>query len=319
MTRVSSRCFSDPRGRSEAEWLAIIDELLLSLEAFCETSVELGPYWMDIGDRGYASAALGTRLRARGPLRDIPCDSWEAALCLTGSGDETYIDALVFPFVDGSTLTPRGRFADLPDDDVTDIDVYWLHLEPGGWEDRGWSPPHGHGEWREVQEPGDACFTSVTCTVAAGRDEPAGSCPAARRAPGTSDRARGPRAGSQASTVGRAATASLDCEVAFAKHFRGKVGAVSVSINSLTRNGDGRVVAPPPRVRVPRIGDSRRVPAWFSDAGPELIARVDLASVVVPGGWTPGDYRVELRWHATFDGTSEEAFLSDALELSIPQ
>jgi hypothetical protein len=226
---------ADPRGRSEEEWHEVLNWLLVTLSGHTGSRVELGPYWMDVKATNAASASMGARVRAQGALLNIPSDSWEGALCLTGGAEGAYVDLIGFPFLGGSTLTPEGRLAELGDD--PDVDEYWFHMSGGTWQTKGWHS-EGYDEWSSIRAPGDACFVGVSCELE--------------------------------STLPQASP--IICRATAGKDDQGRIAEVSVSVNLLRRDG-ATLISPPPASVIPRNGQPERRPAQLTSGGAEIDLR----------------------------------------------
>lgn len=165
ITDLDELAVADPRGRTEGEWLEVFEHLLTSLSATTRAKIEVGAYWLDVGSTA-ASASLGARIRADGPLLWTSSDCWEAAFCITGGREGAYVDVMAFPFLRGSVVTRDGRMTDLDGDH--EVEELWLHYADGRWEDRGWHYPEGAGEWDYVREPGHLSFRALRCRSAKG-------------------------------------------------------------------------------------------------------------------------------------------------------
>ena len=134
-TKLERLVLADPRGRSEAEWLDVMEFALTRLTELAGPAIEVGEYWLDVGATS-ASASLGARIRASGPLLWTTSDCWEAAFCISGGIEGAHVDVFAFPFLKGSTINRAGRIEDLADD--KNVDEFWLHYADGRWEERGW-------------------------------------------------------------------------------------------------------------------------------------------------------------------------------------
>lgn len=267
----------DPRGRSEEEWLDVLELLLSRLEGMTGSKIEVGAYWMDVRATS-ASAALGARIRADGPLLGTASDCWEAALCITGDQEGAYVDAMAFPFLRGSVVNRDGRLVDLPGN--SEVDELWLHHEEGRWEDKGFRYPDGPGEWDHIRAPGDAFFRNLFCSAV--RPEVAAGEPVAV-------------------TVDHRAVVEVSLEV-----------EAAVSIHRLWRDGR-EIVEAPPATPLPRPGSERRLAVELGD----LPGEVRLDALSIPGGWAPGRYRIELRLHHAPRPTSRDADISEPVEIKI--
>jgi hypothetical protein len=152
----------DPRGWAIQTWMTVLEVLVRKLGEKVNTSVEIGPYWLDTGFNS-ASASLGVRIRANDPLLWVASDCWEAALCITGGSEGIYADVIAFPFLEESVVTRRGRMAAMAVQD--DVDEFWLQYADGTWNERGWRYPDGAGEWNHVCVPGTAFFRSLNLVM----------------------------------------------------------------------------------------------------------------------------------------------------------
>lgn len=268
---------ADPRGRTEEVWLDVFEHLLASLSAMTRAKIEIGAYWLDVGSTG-ASASLGARIRADGPLLWTGSDCWEAAFCITGGGDGAHVDVIAFPFLRGSVLTRHGRIQDLEGDH--EVEEFWLHFAKGRWEDRGWHSPEGAGEWDHVRRPGGAFFRGVSCSTA---------------------RARFTTSEPLIISVAR----SDDGDTSLGDH-------ASLSIHRLLRDGR-EILEAPSMAPVPRPGSSLRRPLGAT----MLPAAFRLDSVPVPGGWGPGQYQLEARLNYARGPTSCDSDISEATQFEV--
>jgi hypothetical protein len=266
----------DPRGWGESEWLDVLELLLARLRVATRAEIELGEYWMYLGPES-ASAALGARIRADGPLLWTDSDCWEAAFCVTGGSEGAYADVMAFPFRSGSVVTRGGRSADLPGEH--DVDEFWLHHAGEQWEDRGFRYPDGPGEWDHVRAPGSAFFRSLRCTAR----------PTFR------------------------ASEPLVVTVDHRDQDEPSLGDdASFSIHRLFRDGQ-EIMAAPPALPLSRPGSSRRLPSGAAS----LPAAFDLQGLAIPGGWVPGRYRLEVRLDEAQTPTSRDSHISEPVELEV--
>lgn len=268
---------ADPRGRTEEQWLDVFEHLLASLSVATRAKIEVGAYWLDVGSTA-ASASLGARIRADGPLLWTSSDCWEAAFCITGGSEGAYVDVMAFPFLRGSVVTRDGRMDDLEGD--REVEEFWLHYADRNWNDRGWHYPEGAGEWDYVRRPGEAFFRGVCCTSVKG------SFATLEPLIISVDRGYGsdPSLGDHA----------------------------SLSIHRLLRNGQD-IVEAPSTATLPRPGSSRRLPFGST----KLPAAFRLDSAPIPGGWGPGEYQLEVRLNYARGSTSCDSDISDATKFEV--
>lgn len=255
LTRVA---LSDPRGRSEAEWLDVLDMLVRRLEEALETRIEVGFHWFEHGPRWRDSgcACLVAKIRAVGPLSYIGCDVWEASLCMTGDEDGCGVDVMAFPFSRGSLLTREGRLADLVQD--SEVEEFWVTFRESGWEVLDWKPGEGPGEWNGIRAPGDVFRLLLGARVI------------------------------EDSEPGRPPLIVIE-------HVRGdetQLGESAwFSLHRLSRDGHEIVSPERPSSRDLDARDDRRTSANFRT----LPASLALDQLPIPQGWTPGRYRAEVR------------------------
>lgn len=156
---VADRILDDPRGRSEAEWLDVLDYLVSRLSDATGACLEIGRYWID--DTG-ASASICVCIRAKAPLPGVDSDCWEAVACLSGQARGAWADAYAFPFLRGSAVTAEGRIADLGPD-VEFEDPWTYRFAAGEFQSQGWWPADGPGEWAGIKAPGDEYMLCIDC------------------------------------------------------------------------------------------------------------------------------------------------------------
>jgi hypothetical protein len=147
---IAKSILSDPRNRSEAEWLDTLDYLVDVLAASTACHLHLGAYWCS-DEPVCRSASIGSRVRSRSPLPGVRSDYWEAALCYTGNAERAFADAYVFPYREGRLVSSAGR---LPEGEEVEEFRRWQFVD-GRFVDKGWQYPDGPGEWSWVKEPGD--------------------------------------------------------------------------------------------------------------------------------------------------------------------
>jgi hypothetical protein len=227
---------------------------------------------------GAGAAALGARIRADGPLLWTASDSWEAAFCVTGDSEGAYADVMAFPFLCGSVVTRDGRMDDLNGE--REVEEFWIHYADRKWEDHGWRSPDGAGEWDFIRRPGDAFFRGIRCTSVKDRF---------------------------------AVLEPIMISVGGGSGDGGSLGDhASLAIHRLLRNGQ-EIVATPSTVPLPRSGVSRRLPLGST----RLPTAFRLDSVSIPGGWVPGEYRVEIRVGYARNSTSCDSDISDAAKFEV--
>jgi len=137
-----------------------LEHLLGSIGSATRAKIEVGAYWLDSAPAS-ASASLGARIRAEGPLLWTNSDSWEAAFCITGNGAGSNIDVFAFPFLRGCVIHRDGPLEDIARDH--EVEAFWLQYADRRWIERGWSSPEGTGEWDHVRRPGTAFFRGIRC------------------------------------------------------------------------------------------------------------------------------------------------------------
>lgn len=267
----------DPRGRPEEEWLDVLEFGLMRLKDLTGSPIEVGEYWIDVG-AGSASASLGARIRADGPLLSTASDCWEAAFCVTGGADGAYADVMAFPFLRGSVVNRAGRLEELSDNEC--VDEFWLHYVEGGWEERGWRYPDGAGEWDYIRRPGDAFFRSLRCSTS-----------------------------KAAFVVSEPLLMTLDAQ-------NGNEPWVGddawISIHRLRRDQQ-RILDAPCLRPLPRPRSAHRAPF----ESPSLPGTFHPDILAIPGGWAPGHYRFEVRLHHARSPTSRDSYISDAVEFEV--
>lgn len=274
---LEQKTIADPRGRSEEEWLDVFEYLLGSLGSATCARIEVGAYWLDSMST-LASASLGARIRADGPLLGINSDCWEAAFCITGNGAGSYIDVFAFPFLRGCVINRDGPLEGVAQDD--EVEEFWLQYADRRWNQRGWRSPEGTGEWDYVRRPGAAFFRDIRCQSTKARF-----------------RSSEPR------------LISLDR----AGDRRRSLGArASLSIHRLLRQ-DREIVTPPSTVAIPRPGTRSR-PHLGSTMLP---ATFPVDSISIPGGWTPGEYQLEVRLHWESAPSSCDSDISDPIRFEV--
>lgn len=147
---IAKSILSDPRNRSEAEWLDTLDYLVDVLAESTSCHLHLGAYWCH-DEAGGGSASIVCRVRSRSPLPGVHSDCWEAALCYTGDEEGAYSDAYIFPYLNDRRVSSAGR---LPEGEEVEEFRHWQFVS-GRFVDKGWEYPDGPGEWSWVKVPGD--------------------------------------------------------------------------------------------------------------------------------------------------------------------
>lgn len=274
---LEQKTTADPRSRSEEEWLDVFEHLLGSLCSVTCAEIEVGAYWLD-SMSALASASLGARIRAEGPLLWTNSDYWEAAFCITGNAAGSYIDVFAFPFLRGCVINRDGPLDDIARDD--EVEEFWLQFANGTWIERGWNYPEGTGEWDYVRRPGTAFFRAIRCQ-------------------GTKERFC--RSEPLLVTVDRA------------EDRRNSLGGrASLSIHRLLRD-DIEIVMPPSAVSIPRPGSQQR-PHLGSTMLP---ATFPVDSISIPGGWIPARYQLEVRLHWNSAPTSCDSDISNPIRFEV--
>ncbi len=247
----------DPRGRTEDEWLDTLDAAVARLASATRARLEVGGYRVIDGPK---RASFTVRVRSREPLPEVESDNFEAVISLDGNGHRVAVDADVFPFLDGSVVTRRGRLADLG---IELDELVSMKLEGEAFTSRGWVRVDNPGEWSWVMQPGDEFKPGFSCEPLDAYQEGApmplaiGIAPpvlrAARRAPGT---------------------IRFSLVAASRSHTRG----------NLVPWGE----------RPARSGSPRAI-AFDASELPSSGWRIQLDALSIRGGWRRGDYRVVAR------------------------
>lgn len=277
MARLSiSQIHSDPRGRTESEWLDTLDFLVTRLGSATSSHLHTGAYWCS-DERGHESASIVARVRSRSPLPGVESDYWEAALCYTGGDNGAYSDAYAFPYLRGSALTSRGRLADGSPEEELDEFRHWQMVD-GEFVDRGWGYPDGPGEWGWVSKPGDEYWQDLDVKFAA--HEFAENQPIIARL----------------------------CGLNVVRDPHSQFPLSRISLLHVNRGRETTNLAPwnehPPRANSPHvipIADCKAVKSGYE---------LDLRKFSIRGGWKPGRYHIAMR--AQYCNDPEEwSFRSD--------
>lgn len=278
LTRLA---LSDPRGRSEAEWLDVLEMLLRRLEETLGSRVEVGFYWFEHGPRwrDFGCAGLVAKIRAEGALLATGGDGWEATLCMTGDESGCGVDVMAFPFLEGSLLTRRGRLADLVE--RWEVEEFWVTFTERGWDVRGWKPGEGPGEWDCIRAPGDM-FRCVLRGRTSEASPQLGAPPLIR-----------------------------------IEHARGDDvplgGSAGFSLHRLRRDGQ-EIVSP----QHPSSSDlDGRRDLRISATSETLPTTFALGPLRIPGGWIPGRYRAEVRLTYTSKPGVHESDVSTPFEFEV--
>lgn len=255
----SEQLKSDPRGRSESQWLNTLNYLVQSLGEATSCHLHVGSYWCS-DEPGDASVSLGARLRSRRPLPGVQSDYWEAASCCSGYGERAYVDVMVFPYFQGRVVTGAG-----PLKPGAELEQFrWWQYSEGGFVDRGWDNPEGPGEWGWVQKPGDEYWHRV-----------------------------GVEQTDERSSVGEPVTVRLSGFPVPHGHQAARAFPGRVSLIHVNRNRENTNLAPwGASVSGPESRHAIRVSAQKLEGDSVLL---DLTRFSIRGGWVPGHYYVSLR------------------------
>jgi len=265
---------SDPRGRTEANWLNTLDYLVNLLGESTNCRLHLGTYWCS-DDPSAKSASIVGRVRSRDNLPDTSVDYWEAAICYTRNADRAYSTAYAFPFKEGRPLASRGR---LPVNGELDEFRFW-QLSEGKFIDRGWGCPDGPGEWGWIEKPGDEYWQTVDVQLTSNKF-----------------------------VYGKPIMASLTGVTIPNSHREFQNSQGRISLIHANRNKENTNLYPW-GARPARQSCTYSIPIQKTDVTNNAI-QIDLTHFRIRGGWVPGDYYVSIRVQNCRDG-SDWTYSSD--------
>lgn len=250
---------------TEDAWLAALKFLVDRLAAATGGSVDIGRYWID---EDHQSVSISVRVRAKQPFPGVASDYWEGVIALTGEDSFVWSDAYIFPFLENSVVTSRGRLADAAATAETD-EFRHLQFETDQWRQRGWSSPDGPGEWAWVVNPGDEFSCDLDCRF----EKPV-------FAPGEP-------------LLVKASFEKLRARMT-ADQGKKQAGPVRLSLIHVNRGHQAANLAPwgkyPPPANGARVVRFERPASVFQNP-----VTVDLRSWKIRGGWTPGKYHLSIR------------------------
>lgn len=169
MTRITKKnCFEHihefPGDRTEDEWLTILEFLKIRIGEALSTTFDVGCYSYE-DFPGYASAGMAARIRSRKGLPDIESDYMEGIILFGGNrGGNGHANVSIFPFLNSSVLTRRGRICDFGPNEELD-ELVWYTFKEGQFKSMGWTYEDGPGEWAGVTRPGDIYIKPLEYTL----------------------------------------------------------------------------------------------------------------------------------------------------------
>lgn len=277
------------RNLNESEWLDVLKYLVQKLGESTSAHIEIGDYWIS-DEPNDSSTSLGTRVRAKSPLPGVESDYWEASLCLTAQDNTTYVDAFVFPYLDGIRVSQFGRLdSELAIENGGEI-TWWFNFANGEFQSRGWNQADGPGEWDWIVEKGDAFMTSLNCRILQNTfqtDEPI------------------------LVDVNIENLSQLLADAKFLKYKQPRLSLINVNRNrELTNLVPWNVFPPKPDSEHPASIEN------FSIINSKTL-RIDLRQFNIRGGWISGKYRLSLRLQNESKGESYSSQASPPINFCI--